>query len=405
MNSFLILGGLKSAVQHLANWQACKRWSATGLDDASGPDFEPLSLSCVGSELKPQPSWKQGANQGFGLKTSARKRIGAAAVCTEHQILSASPIWYKVDTKGRAKRMARRKKTSGAEDLMDLVAMLPWWAGLGLALISYVLLHRVAVQVVVVPTQIGQMSTMVGQTLWKTFASIGQYLLPLICLAGAGISAWRRQERKKLVVDVAQSQASDALDGMTWREFEMLVGEGFRLQGYKVVESGGGGPDGGIDLVLTKPGKNGGEKFLVQCKQWRAYKVGVDVVRELYGVMAAKGATGGFVVTSGRFTADAVEFASGRNVRLIDGPKLHNLLRQAKAGADRPPATPSQAARPIRPVAAPDARASAAPESASSCPLCAKPMTRRTAKRGTNAGREFWGCAGYPACRGTRPFV
>jgi len=67
--------------------------------------------------------------------------------------------------------------------------------------------------------------------------------------------------------DVAQSKASDALDGMSWREFEMLVGEGFRLQGFQVVETGGGGADGGIDLVLTKPGTNGGEKFLVQCNQ------------------------------------------------------------------------------------------------------------------------------------------
>jgi restriction system protein len=33
----------------------------------------------------------------------------------------------------------------------------------------------------------------------------------------------------------------------------------------------------GVDLALTK----GTEKFLVQCKQWKAYKVGVDVVREL----------------------------------------------------------------------------------------------------------------------------
>lgn len=298
--------------------------------------------------------------------------------------------------------MARRKKTNAADDLVDVVAMLPWWAGLGLAMISYVLLHRVAAQVVVSPTQLGQMGSTVGQTIWKTFGSIGQYLVPLICLGGAAMSAWRRHERKKLVVDVAQSQASDALDGMSWREFEMLVGEGFRLQGYKVAETGGGGPDGGIDLVLTKPGKNGGEKFLVQCKQWRAYKVGVDVVRELYGVMAAKGATGGFVVTSGRFTADAVEFASGRNVRLIDGPNLHKLLQQAKSDADQSPVMPAQAAKPIRPAATPAARDSAAPKRTSSCPVCAKPMTRRTAKRGSNAGREFWGCTGYPACRGTR---
>ena len=290
--------------------------------------------------------------------------------------------------------MARRKKTSPAEDLMDLVAMLPWWAGIGLGVVSYLLLHGLASQSVVAATQPGQMGTMLTQTLWKTFASVGQYVLPIICLAGAGMSAWRRRERKQLVVDVAQSKASDALDGMSWREFEMLVGEGFRLQGYQVVETGGGGPDGGVDLVLTRPGKNGGEKFLVQCKQWRAFKVGVDVVRELYGVMAAKGATGGFVVTSGRFTDDAVSFASGRNVTLVDGPKLHGLLRQAKAGIERSPA---------RPRAASSAQPSVAPTLASSCPLCSKPMARRTARRGANAGGEFWGCTGYPACRGTRP--
>ena len=290
--------------------------------------------------------------------------------------------------------MARRKKTSPAEDLMDLVAMLPWWAGVVLALASYLLLHGVASQPVVVTTQPGQMSTMVTQTLWKTFASIGQYVLPIICLAGAGMSAWHRQERQRLVANVTQSKAGDALDGMSWREFEMLVGEGFRLQGYQVVETGGGGADGGVDLVLTRPGKNGGEKFLVQCKQWRAFKVGVDVVRELYGVMAAKGATGGFVVTSGRFTDDAISFASGRNVTLVDGPKLAGLIRQVKAGAGQP-VSRTEAGNATTP--------NAASAQATACPLCAKPMARRTAKRGANAGGEFWGCTGYPACRGTRP--
>lgn len=290
--------------------------------------------------------------------------------------------------------MARRKRTSTADDLLELVAMLPWWAGVLLALVSYFVLHNIASQPVVAPTQPGQMGAMVTQSIWKSLATAGQYLLPFICLLGAGTSAWRRRERKNLVADVARSKATDALDGMRWREFEMLVGEGFRLQGYQVVETGGGGADGGVDLVLTKPGKSGGEKFLVQCKQWRAYKVGVDVVRELYGAMAAKGATGGFVVTSGRFTDEAISFASGRNVILVDGPKLHGLLRQAQAGAER-----SLGQKPAVPVAhapSPSAQALA-------CTLCAKPMVRRTAKRGANAGNEFWGCTGYPACRGTRP--
>jgi len=36
------------------------------------------------------------------------------------------------------------------------------------------------------------------------------------------------------------------------------------------------------------------------------------------------------------------------------------------------------------------------------CPECGKPMARRTAKSGKNAGREFWGCTGYPECKGVR---
>jgi len=37
------------------------------------------------------------------------------------------------------------------------------------------------------------------------------------------------------------------------------------------------------------------------------------------------------------------------------------------------------------------------------CPLCAKPMALRTARKGEHAGLQFWGCTGYPACKGTRP--
>lgn len=36
------------------------------------------------------------------------------------------------------------------------------------------------------------------------------------------------------------------------------------------------------------------------------------------------------------------------------------------------------------------------------CPQCGKPMRRRTARQGPHAGRAFWGCTGYPECRGTR---
>jgi len=36
-----------------------------------------------------------------------------------------------------------------------------------------------------------------------------------------------------------------------------------------------------------------------------------------------------------------------------------------------------------------------------SCPKCGAQMVMREAKRGPNAGNNFWGCTNYPRCRGT----
>ncbi len=36
------------------------------------------------------------------------------------------------------------------------------------------------------------------------------------------------------------------------------------------------------------------------------------------------------------------------------------------------------------------------------CPLCGKAMVLRTAQKGERAGSQFWGCSGYPHCKGTR---
>jgi restriction system protein len=281
--------------------------------------------------------------------------------------------------------MARRKKSSPAEDLVELVSKMPWWAGCVLALVSYLWLHGVATQEVVASIVPGQVGTAVTQTVWKSLATVGQYLLPLLCLMGAATSAYGRFKRKSLVSSVVGSLSANALNNMSWQEFELLVGEGFCQQGYQVTENGGGGADGGIDLVLRK----GGDKFLVQCKQWKAFTVGVTVVRELYGVMAASGAAGGFVVTSGRFTDDAKAFASGRNITLMDGAALFKLINQSPtARATRPP--PAETVSP-KAVATP------------LCPVCSKSMVQRVSKRGGSPGNAFWGCSAYPACKGTRP--
>lgn len=290
--------------------------------------------------------------------------------------------------------MARRRSSSTAEELTELIALLPWWAGVGLGLVSYVMLHSIASAPLPVPTASG-MSHLVSGSLWRAFAYAGQFALPFICLLAAISSAIRQRNRRRLLSQTTTSTAVNALDTMSWQQFELLVGEGFRQQGYAVTETGAAGPDGGVDLVLSKDG----ERFLVQCKQWKAFKVGVTVVRELYGIMAARGAAGGFVVTSGRFTEEATRFADGRNIRLIDGPALLRLIRH------KSPSQPEvRTAEPCErtTAAAASTAASAAIEIAAACPVCTKPMVHRVAKRGAAAGRAFMGCSDYPGCRGTR---
>jgi restriction system protein len=45
-------------------------------------------------------------------------------------------------------------------------------------------------------------------------------------------------------------------------------------------------------------------------------------------------------------------------------------------------------------------RQSESGDSIPSCPQCGKPMVLRTVKVGRNEGKQFWGCTGFPECRG-----
>ena len=283
--------------------------------------------------------------------------------------------------------MARKKKSSPAENFIEVIALVPWWIGLIIGVVSYFILHGLAASpVAVVPSAQG-----VGGALYGTFvralAQIGQYVVPFLCLIGAGASALGRKKRVDLLDGVAKFGDTNAFGAMSWLEFEQMVGEWFRRQGYAITEVGGAGPDGGVDLVLHK----NGEKFLVQCKQWRSMKVGVGVVRELYGVMAAERVAGGFVVTSGSFTEDAKKFAHGRNVELLDGSMLIRVLRAAS-----PAGQPSGHSEP-------EAVAEVQQAATRPCPVCGSNMLRRVAKRGANAGQAFLGCSSYPACKTTLP--
>lgn len=274
-----------------------------------------------------------------------------------------------------------RNRTSPFEDLAEIASRLPWWGGALLALVAYVGFHHFAVQSNVAPIDPKYMGAFAGRELGRVLASFAQYVVPLTFLIGAGVSAVRAARARRLHGEVSRTPSRTALETMSWREFEELVGETFRRRGFAVERRGGHGPDGGVDLVL----RLGSDTCLVQCKQWKARSVGVATVRELFGVMAAEGAVGGFVVASGSFTDEARRFAEGRAIALIGTETLLALVQAGRAAAP----------------AAPTAREPAA-AAAPACPECAAPMELRIARRGARTGQRFWGCSRYSGRRGTR---
>jgi restriction system protein len=175
----------------------------------------------------------------------------------------------------------------------------------------------------------------------------------------------------------------ESLRAVSWKDFEFLVAEAYRRQGYAVDYSLGKGADGGVDLVLRKAGR----VSLVQCKQWKVFSVGAPVIREMFGIMTAERADEAIIVTSGRFTSEAESFAKGKSIRLVDGPHLLKLVKQVQdCGHESSTLSPT----------------TAGPDTPPFCPVCGKVMVLRTARRGQNAGNQFLGCPDYPGCKGAR---
>lgn len=214
------------------------------------------------------------------------------------------------------------------------------------------------------------------ETIAANFAPVAA----LTFLVMAGLSFWLAERRRALV---DQQISLESLRAVPWKDFEFLVAEAYRRQGYAVDFSLGKGADGGVDLVLRKAGR----VSLVQCKQWKVFSVGAPVVREMFGIMTAERADEAIIVTSGRFTSEAESFAQGKPIRLVDGPHLLKLVKQVQdRGHESNTPSPTTTGADTPPF----------------CSVCGKVMILRAARRGQNAGNKFWGCSDYPGCKGVR---
>ncbi|MGO8835995.1 MAG: restriction endonuclease [Limisphaerales bacterium] len=269
---------------------------------------------------------------------------------------------------------SRRQNESPGEILFKA----PWWISAAIGVLAFVGLRWG------LPAWAGDVSA--RQMIAKGIVPLSPLPLLFFGIFAAG-SFWFSRHRRRLV-DVQTSLES--LRNTPWKQFEFLVAEAFRRQGYQVEYSLGRGADGGVDLTLRRDGRTS----LVQCKQWKVFSVGAPVIREMFGLLTAEQADEAIIVTSGSFTRDAQSFAEGKPIRLVDGPQLLALVQSVQTQS-----AATELGRSAAPSGAVGA-GSACPD----CPECGKPMVLRTARRGVNAGNQFWGCSAYPACKGTLKF-
>jgi len=276
--------------------------------------------------------------------------------------------------------MARRRSSSPLEDLFDLLEMVfrvvPPWVSIPVAIVGFLLVD------LLLPSFTGPFASL------NIFKLLFGGAFAIICLA-AGFKGWMMRQRQQAFLH--ENVDIEWVNRLSWRAFESQVAEVYRQRGYSVDETGGGGADGGVDLILYRDG----QKTIVQCKRWRTYKVGVKPVRELYGVMTAEGADRAIFISSGIYTNEALRFAEGKPLELVDGAQFAVMMRQFQKNLGVALG---------KPTAAGSATSVSENQTLSrpACPICQSPMVLRRAKRGQNAGNEFWGCSKFPSCRGIR---
>jgi restriction system protein len=244
--------------------------------------------------------------------------------------------------------------------IMDLLEA-PWWISIVVAFAALIGLKFI------IPRTCGGSLLLSGAG--RAISSFAVWVF-LFFVAIGGLSALRAWTRGELL----KGQTSlRTIRSLSWRSLEDLVREAYRRDGYSTIGNSGPGPDGGVDIVAEKDG----ETILVQCKQWKAQKLGVRTIREMFGVLNAERANEVHVVTSGYFTDEARDFARYKPIRLIDGPALLQMVRKAQSTHESRPTSQ----RKVR------------------CPRCGSNMVLRYVK---SPGQPFWKCENSPACTGIR---
>lgn len=130
---------------------------------------------------------------------------------------------------------------------------------------------------------------------------------------------WIKRRQKEMQLGL------QALAGMHWREFSVLVKRMLREQrGLRELnDPAEESREPSSDFLLS----DGPNQWLVSCKHGLAYRIGTAAVNELGAAARLAGARGGVLLTEGRIERDGRSAAEKQAVEVLDGPRLWPLLQ------------------------------------------------------------------------------
>lgn len=151
----------------------------------------------------------------------------------------------------------------------------------------------------------------------KLFYAFGKYISERIQNRRCNQAIRAEQERR--YKEMGAIRTLKRLKAMTPEEFEYWTGGYFRQYGFRSITVTQISADFGVDVHMTCPD---GKKAVVQCKRYDKPTVGRPTVQQTYGAMKLLKARRCYVVTTGRFTAAALELGRRRDIALLDGQRI-----------------------------------------------------------------------------------
>lgn len=129
-------------------------------------------------------------------------------------------------------------------------------------------------------------------------------------------------EEKKIITCLSQGVADMIVElaknpqnlyQISPRNFEEIIAHIFSRNGF-CVELTKQSRDGGRDIIAIRSDLGIPSKYIIECKRYsHDNPVGVELVRNLYGVQVQEGANKSVLATTSRFTSDAKKFATAIN--------------------------------------------------------------------------------------------